>query len=154
MVSPFFRKGSDLAFERPGVARLLIDLPIGLGDRFRPHQPARIEIGEGRLALPLLDPLAHPCGVDAGVDDQVGDVDVLRGRARAPRSAPPRAGRIWRWQRRHSSQTLRNTRSVVSSSGKLTLAPMLKTQTSSGAAASASCRNVVIYSSLRASSER
>src|SRR6516225_6026998 len=52
------------------------------------------------------------------------------------------------------SQTLRNTRSVVSSSGKLTLAPMLKTQTSSGAAASASWRNVVISSSLRASSER
>src|ERR1700739_3918709 len=78
MASPFLRKGSDLAFERPSVARLLIDLPIGLGDRFRPHQPAGIEIDEGGLALPLLDPLAHPCRVDAGVDDQMGDVDVLR----------------------------------------------------------------------------
>src|SRR6266446_10309775 len=78
MASPFLCKGSDLALERPGVARLLINLPIGLGDRFRPHQPPRIEIGEGRLALALLDPLAHPGGVDAGIDDQMGDVDALR----------------------------------------------------------------------------
>src|SRR3984893_16600805 len=78
MASPFFRKGSDLALERPGVARFLIHLPVGLGDRFRPHQPARIEIGEGCLTLPLLDPLAHPGGIDAGVDDEMGDVDVFR----------------------------------------------------------------------------
>src|ERR1700730_9896372 len=78
MASPFFRKGSDLALERPGVGRLLIDLPISLGDRGRPHPPTRIELGESRLALPLLDPLAHPRGVDTGVDDQMGDVDVLR----------------------------------------------------------------------------
>src|SRR5580693_9302623 len=38
--------------------------------------------------------------------------------------------------------------------GKLTLAPMLKTQTSSGACASASDRNLIISSSFRASSER
>jgi hypothetical protein len=43
---------------------------------------------------------------------------------------------------------------VVSSNGKLTLAPTLKMQTSSGAAASASWRKVAISSSLRASSER
>jgi hypothetical protein len=77
MASPFLRKGPDLAFERPGVARLLINLPVGLGDRFRPHQPARIEVGKGRLALPLLDPLAHPRGIDPGVNDQMGDVDIL-----------------------------------------------------------------------------
>ena len=76
--SPFFAERADFALERPGVARLLIDLPIGLGDRRRPHQPAGIEIGERRLALPLLDPLAHPCGIDAGVDDQMGDMDALR----------------------------------------------------------------------------
>src|ERR1700722_7926930 len=78
MASPFLRKGPDLALERPGVARLLINLPIGLGNRFRLHQPSRIEIGEGRLPLSLLNPLAHPGGVDAGIDDQMGDMDALR----------------------------------------------------------------------------
>jgi hypothetical protein len=52
-------------------------LPISFGYRGGPHQTARIEIGERRLALPLLDPLAHPGGVDPGVNDQMGDVDVL-----------------------------------------------------------------------------
>src|SRR5689334_24254922 len=52
------------------------------------------------------------------------------------------------------SQTFRNTRSVVSRIGKLTLAPTLKMQTSSGAALSASLRKAAISSSLRASSER
>src|ERR1700759_1235552 len=78
MALPFLCERPDLALERPGIARLLIDLPISFGDRFRPHQPARIEIGERSFALPLLDPLAHPRGIDAGVDDQMSDVDVLR----------------------------------------------------------------------------
>ena len=52
------------------------------------------------------------------------------------------------------SQTFRNTRSVVSRIGKLTLAPTLKMQTSSGACLSASLRKAAISSSLRASSER
>src|SRR5437773_6375812 len=78
MASPLFCKGPDLALERPGVARLLVDLPIGLGDRSWPHQPARIEIGEGPLAFPLPDPLPYPGGVDAGVNDQMGDMDALR----------------------------------------------------------------------------
>src|ERR1700730_18623533 len=52
------------------------------------------------------------------------------------------------------SQTFRNTRSVVSRIGKLTLAPMLKMHTSRGACLSASLRKAVISSSLRASSER
>src|SRR5438128_10887578 len=97
MNSPVFRKGPDLALKRPGVAPLLIDLPISFGDRGRPHQPARIEIGKGRLALPLLDPLAHPCRVDAGVDDQMRDVAVLgaalaRRTLRHPTQAEPVAG--------------------------------------------------------------
>src|SRR5215831_8264759 len=77
MASPFLGKGPDLAFDRPGVARLLVDLPIGLGDRGRPHQPPWIEIGEGRFPLPFLDPLAHPRCVDAGIDDQMRDMDAL-----------------------------------------------------------------------------
>ena len=52
------------------------------------------------------------------------------------------------------SHTLRSTRSVVSRIAKLTLAPMLKMQTSSGACPSASPRKEMISSSLRASSER
>src|SRR6516162_312285 len=75
--SPFLPKGPDLALEGPGVARLLIDLPIGLGDGSRPHQPARIEIGERSLAFPLLDPLADPRGIDPGVDHEMGDMDAL-----------------------------------------------------------------------------
>jgi hypothetical protein len=76
MGSPFLCEGADLAFERPGVARLLINLPIGLRDRSRPHQPARIEVGEGRFPLPLLDPLAR--GVDTRIDDQLRDMDAFR----------------------------------------------------------------------------
>jgi hypothetical protein len=76
--SPFFRKGPDLALERPGVARLLKDLPIGLGNRRRPHRPAGVEVGECRFSFPLPDPLAHPGGIDAGVDHQVGDMDAPR----------------------------------------------------------------------------
>src|SRR5260370_15010523 len=78
MASPFLCVGANLALERPGVAGLLINLPVGLGDRGRPHQPAWIEIGERRLTLALLDPLAHPRGVDAGVNDQMADVNALR----------------------------------------------------------------------------
>src|SRR5215831_15733629 len=78
MASPFFCKGSDLPLERPGVAGLLIELPIGLGNGGRPHQPARIEIGERRLALAFLDPPANPGSVDPGIDHQMRNVDVLR----------------------------------------------------------------------------
>src|SRR5262249_30665463 len=77
-ISPFFCKGSDLPLERPGVARLLTELPIGLGNGGRPHQPARIEIGERRLALAFLDPPANPGSVDPGIDHQMRNVDVLR----------------------------------------------------------------------------
>src|SRR5947209_13845726 len=78
MASPFLREGPDLALERPGIARLLVNLPIGLADRGGAHQPAGVEIGERRVALALLDAIAHPFGVDPGVDDQMGDMDALR----------------------------------------------------------------------------
>src|ERR1700676_2301042 len=77
MASPFFAEGPDLALERPGVARLLVDLPVSVGDSRRAHQPARIEISDRRLALPGLDALADPLSIDAGVDDQMGDVNAL-----------------------------------------------------------------------------
>src|SRR5258708_24304664 len=77
MASPFFAERPDLALERPRIAWLLIDLPIGIGDRIWPHQAAGIEIGERRFAFPLSDPVAHPFGIDAGVDYQMRDMNVL-----------------------------------------------------------------------------
>src|SRR6202046_1475166 len=78
MASPFFRERPDFALERPSVARLLINLPIGLGDGGRTHQPTGIEVGERRFPLPRLDAFAYPRGIDAGVDDQMSDMDALR----------------------------------------------------------------------------
>src|SRR5256884_9903998 len=78
MASPFLREGPDLALERPGIARLLVNLPMGFSDRGGAHQPAGVEIGERRVALALLDAIAHPFGVDPGVDDQMRDMDALR----------------------------------------------------------------------------
>src|SRR6202008_1356614 len=78
MVSPLFAEGPDLPLERPGVARFSVNLPISLGDRGWPHQPTGVEVGERGLALALLDAAAHPFGIDASVDHQMGDVDVAR----------------------------------------------------------------------------
>ena len=72
-----------IALERPGVAGLLINLPVG--PRPRPAASAcLIEIG--RRPPSLLDPLAHPGGIDACINDQMGDVDALGPSSRA---APP-----------------------------------------------------------------
>src|SRR5271154_2732304 len=76
MTSPFFSERTDFLLKRPRVARLLIDLPIGIGDRFGTHETPRIEIVQRRFAFAVFDPLAHPCGIDAGIDDQMGDVNV------------------------------------------------------------------------------
>src|ERR1700736_1092009 len=74
---PFLSEGTDLVLERPGIARLLIELPIGFRHRSRPHQAVRIEILDRLGALPADDELAHPLGIDAGVDHEMGDMDVL-----------------------------------------------------------------------------
>jgi hypothetical protein len=110
--------------------------------------------------------------MDAGVDDQVGDMDaprpeLARGTLGYGTQTEPGAGEsgvadpgaqaggsarkedVAAAARQHQarrlatgqeaiSQTLRNNRSVVSSSGKLTFAPTLKTQSSSGAVMSGS----------------
>ena len=39
-----------------------------------------------------------PSGVDAEIDDQLGDIDVLRARARVRSPAPPREDRSSRWR--------------------------------------------------------
>src|SRR5258708_30582927 len=73
---PLLAEGAYLQFGRPGAARLLIEQPVGFCDRRRRHQ----EIGIVECTRPdrLDPPLAHPFGIDAGVDDEMGNVDVLR----------------------------------------------------------------------------
>src|SRR5258705_219900 len=73
---PLFSERADFKLERPGAAGLLVELPVRGGDRRRRHQ--QIGIIKRFPAPHLLAALAHPCGVDAGIDDQVRDVDVLR----------------------------------------------------------------------------
>src|SRR5450755_4152430 len=166
---PLLAKGPYFQLERPGAAWLLIELPVGFRNRRRRHQ--EIGVIEGTRPQRLQPPLTHPFGVDAGVDDEMGNVDVLRaklargrlgdgpqakfgtGEGRIAGSAAQARGRTGE-EDIALSETLRNTRSVVSRIGKLTLAPTLKMQTSSGACPSASPRKAMISSSLRASSER
>src|SRR5262245_26942363 len=74
--SPLFAERADFELERPGAARLLVELPVGLGYRLRRHQQVGVveRVGAERLDAALPDPF----GIDAGIDDQMRDVDVLR----------------------------------------------------------------------------
>src|SRR5271168_1745984 len=72
---PLFAERAYLQFESPGAAWLLVKLPIGRGDGCGRHQQVRIV--ERFLAPELLATLAHPGGIDAGVDDQVGDMNIF-----------------------------------------------------------------------------
>src|ERR1700745_2280055 len=74
--SPLLAEWPDLELKGPGAARLLVQLPVGGGDGSRRHQ--QIRIVERFLAPELFAALAHPGGVDAGIDDQMRDMDVLR----------------------------------------------------------------------------
>src|SRR5206468_3471289 len=73
---PLLAERTNFELERPGALRLLIELPIGFRDRGRRHQ----EIGIVKGVRPQrVDPsLADPFGIDAGIDDEMSDVDVLR----------------------------------------------------------------------------
>src|SRR5712692_11666111 len=77
MGSPLLRKRTDLVLECPSIARLLVHLPIRLGDRGGFHEPAGIKVLERIFPLFLPDPLAHPCGIHSGIDDEMCDVDIL-----------------------------------------------------------------------------
>src|SRR6202044_182802 len=72
---PLFAERAYLKLESPGAARLLIKLPVGCRDGRGRHQ--QIRIVERFLAPELFTPLAHPGGIDAGVDDQVGDMNIF-----------------------------------------------------------------------------
>src|SRR5438270_5014233 len=92
-VLPLLTEGADFHLERPGALRLLIELPIGRRDRGRRHQQVRIveRIGAERFQAPL----PYPLGVDAGIDDEMGDMDILRAefaRHRLRHSAQPEFG--------------------------------------------------------------
>src|SRR5579859_4867050 len=73
---PLLAKGADFELERPGALRLLIELPVGFRDRGGRHQ----KVGVVQRVRPerLQPPLTHPFGVDAGINDEVGDMDILR----------------------------------------------------------------------------
>src|SRR5258706_16412994 len=75
--SPLLAERADLVLESPGIAPLLIELPVGFGDRRRPHQAIRIQILERLRSLAVHDQLPHPFGIDAGVDDEMGNMDML-----------------------------------------------------------------------------
>src|SRR5690348_12507597 len=74
--SPLLTERTDFQFEGPGALRLLIELPVGLRHRCRRHQ----EVGIVERVRPerFDPPLTHPFGVDAGIDDEMGDMNILR----------------------------------------------------------------------------
>src|SRR5919107_324868 len=73
-ISPSLPVWPEVQLVGPGVARLQVQLPIGLGDGGGVHQLVGLEA----VLAAFAPPLAHPSGVHAGVDHQVGDVDALR----------------------------------------------------------------------------
>src|SRR5580698_11023465 len=77
LLLPFLSEWTNLVLEGPGIARLPVELPIGFRDRGRPHQAVRIEIFHRLRPFPVDDQLANPFGVDAGVDHEMGDVDIF-----------------------------------------------------------------------------
>src|SRR5258707_1407035 len=77
LLLPLLAERPDFMLEGPGVARLLIELPIGFRDRGRAHQAIGIEILDRLRALPANDELAHPFGIDAGIDHEMSDMDIL-----------------------------------------------------------------------------
>src|SRR5439155_1660282 len=73
--SPALAVRAQVELERPRVARLVMEHPVGLADRRRVHQ--RVGRQRGEVAPGGLDALAHEGGVDARVDHEMRDVDVL-----------------------------------------------------------------------------
>src|SRR5882757_9992509 len=72
---PLLAERANLQLKRPGAARLLVELPVGRRDRGWRHQ--QIRIVEAYLAPQRFAALAHPGGIDAGIDDQMRDMDVF-----------------------------------------------------------------------------
>ncbi len=64
LLLPLLAEWTDLGLEGPGIARLLVELPIGLGHCGRTHQAIGIEILDRLLSFTLRNELAHPFGID------------------------------------------------------------------------------------------
>src|SRR5215472_9729933 len=77
MASPLFLEWADFHLECPCVARQLVELPICVSYRLGAHEPRGVEILHCVVALAFTDSIAHPCRIDAGVDDEMRDVDIL-----------------------------------------------------------------------------
>src|SRR5579863_6199393 len=73
--SPFLTERTYLELEGPGAPGLLVQLPIGRCNRSGRHQ--QIRIIQRFLAPKLLAALPHPGRIDAGIDDQVRNMDVF-----------------------------------------------------------------------------
>src|SRR5260370_25466803 len=78
MVSPFFPERADFLLEGPRVARLLIELPIGFRHGGRPHESRGVKVLHRLFPFSFPDSIADPGGIDALIDDQMSDVDILR----------------------------------------------------------------------------
>lgn len=85
MRSPFLPKRPDFLLECPGIARLLVQLPVCLGNRGGRHEAGRIKVGERLFLFSLLDPLTDPGSIHSGIDDEASDMDILG--AEFPRDA-------------------------------------------------------------------
>jgi hypothetical protein len=74
-LSPRLAEGTDFEVEGPGALRLLVELPIGFSHGSRRHQEGGVI---QRVRPESFDPpLTHPFGINAGADDEMGDMDVL-----------------------------------------------------------------------------
>src|SRR5947199_7504158 len=72
---PLLAEGTDLELESPGAFGLLIQQPIGFRDRGWRHQGIGVIKRVGTEGL--YPSLTYPFGVDAGIDDKMGDMDIL-----------------------------------------------------------------------------
>src|SRR5271166_3087422 len=77
MASPFLSEGTDFLLEGPRVARLLVELPIRVGDGGRPHESSEVEVLHRLVALSFPDSIAHPGSIHAGIDHEMSDVDIF-----------------------------------------------------------------------------
>src|SRR3546814_1463974 len=83
---PDFPIWTDFLLEGPGGLRLVEKIPIGVGNRVRRHQPVGSELVERFAAFALRDDVAHEGGIDAGIDAEMRDMDLLRPQFRTEES--------------------------------------------------------------------